>query len=409
MQTDHPYWTYSSLALTHQLGADEARNPLQPPGPGIRQKNLDHVIRRLERSGRKHLVLLGLGPGSLAMDLAQTLPQETELTLCELDPGHVRRTIVSTPEHLRWWTPQSKHQLLVDLSPWSLLLLLACAGPSAHHTLAMLNPELENEQKRNQLRLLQRLFVTATPWTPALAPVPDRMRSVSAAAILHPGEPDLEGFFQQFPSWLKELVLIWDAAELPEQARKSIPASLKLTQIARPLDLDFGTQRNVMLQHCSGDWILYLDADERLAPETWNMLPSLLGPESPEGYFFPRMTFHPDTAHCMAGLGLWPDLQLRLFKNHPDLRFERTVHERLRGLNGKRGLLPGMPLLHFSHINKSEAVLMQKLELFNKAASQPDLHRLNSEFPHLPVDFFQQLREQKPLNEVLLVPFATER
>ncbi len=408
MHTAHPFWTYSNLTLAHQLGADESRKPIHTPGPGIRQKNLQSVLRRLERTERKHLLLLGLGAGTLAADLARQLPPEIGFMLCELDPGHVRRTIVTAPEFLHWWSPQSRHQLLVDLSPWALLLLLACAGPSAQQTLAMLNPELENEQKRNQLRLLQRLFVTAAPWSPT-PPAAEQKPSVSAAAILHPGEPDLDAFFQQFPAWLKELVVVWDAAELPEQSKIPVPAGLRLQQIARPLDLDFGAQRNAMLSGCSGEWILYLDADERLAPATWSLLPSLLGPDCPEGFFFPRLTFHPDQAHCMAGLGLWPDLQLRLFKNLPGIRFERTVHERLRGLNGKRGLLLGAPLLHLSHINKDQTVLMKKLELFNKAASQPDLHRLNPEFPHLPVGFFQQLTAQLPPNQMLLVPFAAER
>ncbi len=408
MHTEHPFWIYSSLTLTHQLGADESRPPIHTPGPGIRQKNLDHVLRRLERSGRSHLLLLGLGAGSLAADLARQLPPEIGFTLCELDPEHVRRTIVTAPEFLQWWSPQSRHQLLVDLSPWALLLLLACAGPDPQQTLAMLNPELENEQKRNQLRLLQRLFVTANPWSPAPLETAHKP-AVSAAAILHPGEPDLDNFFQQFPAWLKELVIVWDAAELPDLSGLPVPQGVELKQTARPLDLDFGAQRNAMLSQCSGDWILYLDADERLAPATWSMLPSLLSPDCPEGFFFPRMTFHPDQAHCMAGLGLWPDLQLRLFKNLPGIRFERAVHERLRGLNGKRGLLLGAPLLHLSHINKDQAVLMKKLELFNKAASQPGLHRLNPEFPHLPVSFFQQLTAQLPPNRALLVPFAAER
>ena len=76
---------------------------------------------------------------------------------------------------------------------------------------------------------------------------------------------------------------------------------------------------------------------------------------------------------------------------------------------GNGGLLPGAPLLHLSHINKSRAVLTQKLELFNKAASQPGLHRLNPEFPHLPVNFFQQLTAQTPPDQALLVPFAADR
>ena len=267
MPTEHPYWIYSSLTLTHQLGADNTKTTISMPGPAARQKNLDHVLRRLERSGRENILLLGLGSGCLARDLSKTLPPDTGFTLCELDPAHVRRCIVNTPDYLQWWSPQSAYQLLVDLSPWALLLLLSCAGPSAPQTLAMLNPELENEQKRNQLRLLQRLFVTAVPWRPDRqfsGPTP----SVSAAAILHPGEPDLKGFFQQFPLWLKELVLVWDAAEIPEGMESQIPDGLEVKQIARPLDLDFAAQRNVMRQNCSSEWILYLDADERLAPAT---------------------------------------------------------------------------------------------------------------------------------------------
>ena len=143
-----------------------------------------------------------------------------------------------------------------------------------------------------------------------------------------------------------------------------------------------------MLAGCAGDWVLYLDGDEMLAPEVWALLPKLLGQPDLNGFWFPRRTLYPDQEHAMAGLGLWPDLQLRLFRNLPGLRFTEPVHERLQGLRGPVAVPLDAAILHYSHLRKSPEMLRDKLRGFDQAVREGYTHRLNTDYPHLPLSFF---------------------
>ena len=208
---------------------------------------------------------------------------------------------------------------------------------------------------------------------------------ISAAAILRPDEPGLDGFFAQFPSWLCELAVVWDGPDASPQdlSAQAAPAhglapNVPLRQTVRPLDNDFAAQRNAMLGLCTGDWVFYLDGDERLVPEHWEVLRGLAGgAESGEvvGYHLPRLAFYPDMDHCMAGLGLWPDLQLRLFRRAPGLRFQGAAHERLEGLAGPTAALCALPILHYSHVRKDGGQWKRKLELYDRALGALGPHR----------------------------------
>ena len=125
-----------------------------------------------------------------------------------------------------------------------------------------------------------------------------------------------------------------------------------------------------------------------LASEVWSLLPELLEQEDLNGFWFPRRTLYPDEEHAMAGLGLWPDLQLRLFRNRPNLRFTEPIHERLQGLTGPVAVPLDAAILHYSHLRKSPEMLKDKLRGFDQAVQEGYTHRLNSDYPHLPLSFF---------------------
>lgn len=85
---------------------------------------------------------------------------------------------------------------------------------------------------------------------------------------------------------------------------------------------DFSAARNLYLKQAAGDWILQIDADEELLPESipviqerlldpWCLLYTITADNGP-GY--PDRFFHPG----------------RLFRNHPQLHYSRPYHETLR-------------------------------------------------------------------------------
>jgi hypothetical protein len=380
----------------------QSETPPAPPASEELEQAAERFLRLLEKSRKRHLVLLGLGSGKLAGILAESLPAETALTVCELSPERARGVLGAG--NAAWRTPNGPAQLLVDSSPWSLVHLLAQGNALPANALIQLNPELRPDE-REAYQTLQRTLTLAKPHA-AINGTPFghfavQAPSLSAACVLHPDEPRLDEFFGQFPDWVEELIVVWDAETVPQRA---IDAACPVRQFARPLDGDFAAQRNRMLAECSAEWVLFLDGDERFSEDHWTLLPGLFPVRGVQAWFFPRLTFTPDAEHCRAGYGLWPDQQLRLFRNQPGLRFENPVHERLTGISGRTGLVLDAPILHFSHLHKKPEALREKLALFDKASGGKLRHRLNEEFPNLPLSRFRRANLLCNELQTLLLP-----
>lgn len=383
----HPFTDYINALLPFQ--APSCLEDLPPPlSHDLMLRAVQRIVRAASRETSagafSHVLLLGLGSGLLAQELHQALPPAIELTVAELQPWRVTTLLQKAPERLAW-LHAPRCRLLSDNSPWALLLLLqAIAGLKHLHPLR--NPELREQDSATRFGLLQKLLVLGQEET---APQMERSAppAVSAAAIVHPQEPDIEGFLRQFPAWLEELVLIWDAEAPPAHNIRPAP---KLRELARPLNGDFAAQRNAMLEACRGDWVLFLDCDERLSSESWERIPRLASHKTVQGYWFPRRTFYGDEQHVLAGLGLWPDLQLRLVRNVAGLRFERPVHERLRGLEGAVAIPPGLPILHYNQLKDSQQI-DAKYSLFSQAGGER--HVRSQDYPHLDLAFFKHLEQ----------------
>ncbi len=355
--------------------------------PSLPQQDVERHALRLSRAGQRapegHVALLGLGSGVLARELAQRLPQETPFTVLDVRPERVQALLTHAPQLLDWWQDAPQRQILADSSPWSLLLMLHARG-ALSRLVPLRNPELAAACNNQDYARLQKMFLLVKE--ERLQPSSgDQRPRVSAAAILRPDEPGLDAFFAQFPAWLHELVVVWDAAALPAHAYAPLPM---LREVARPLNEDFGAQRNAMLKACAGVWIFFLDGDERFAPGSWDALQELTGQDHVHSYWFPRRTFYPDKQHAMAGMGLWPDLQLRLFRNTPQLRFANRLHERLQGLRGGAAIVPWLPIEHLNQVERSEDQIRAKLAFFSQAGGIR--HQRSRDYPRLPLCFFQQ-------------------
>jgi len=87
----------------------------------------------------------------------------------------------------------------------------------------------------------------------------------------------------------------------------------------RSWDDDFAAARNAALGHCESEWILYIDADERLDPVPRTAVEALLG-DAPEVAF--RLLLRP-------WIGATPYREYRLWRNDPRIRFEGAIHEKV--------------------------------------------------------------------------------
>lgn len=363
---------YAAEVLSFDFKGAEAALPPSPPEDA--QRLAARCRTAFERSGKPHLALLGLGSGAVAAALAETLPPGA-LIACEQDLPLVRGLL--TAGRLDWRQREGASRLALDASPWAVLLLLDRAGVRLDKLFVLPNPELAPAEKA-RLKPLELLLSRSVPLeVPCCLPAP----RLSAAAIVSPSEPDLPGFFAQFPHWLHELVLVWDGTALPWA---SVPESIPVWQTARPLKHDFSAQRNAMLSACSGDWVVYLDADERLSAEAWAALPLLCADPVVAGWRFPRVTPYPTLERALVGFGLWPDVQLRLFRRSEELRFINPVHERLTGIAGPQALVLDLEIEHHNRLGRDEDAIRQKLAGFDEAGAGRVRHALSAEYPSMP-------------------------
>ncbi|MFW5734161.1 MAG: glycosyl transferase family 2 [Oceanidesulfovibrio sp.] len=381
----HPFFEYSRAVLDFRLGKSCRSFAVRD----FRAEEdvaaaAERAVRMLQRTGRPRVLLLGLGDGRLARTLAApgALPPGVELTVCDADPELVRELVASgqtagdVPFLPDWITPRGNRQLLVDASPHALFLLLALAGYGPDGSVILQNPSAPvSTEIQNVRRLLANASRVDIP-EHVLQPPP------SLASILHPEEPALDQFFAQAPSWARQWVVVWDAKDVPETARRLARehCPVPVTHLARTLHGDFAAQRNACLAAVNGDHVLFLDGDERLTPEGWALIPRLADMDV-AGWLFPRRTLYPEASRCKIGYGLWPDLQLRLFRIGPGVAFERPVHERVVGLSGATGIAPAASILHHSRLLKDPQQLARKLQTFDNAGHGAVRHRLAAEYP----------------------------
>jgi glycosyltransferase involved in cell wall biosynthesis len=112
----------------------------------------------------------------------------------------------------------------------------------------------------------------------------------------------------------------------------------------------YSAQKDYAAGLASNDWILSLDADERVTPELAGEIRALMdGEPSARGYRIPRVTWY--VGRWIRSTDWYPDYQLRLYDRRAGGWNGRPVHESVE-LRGTPGLLQH-PLQHYAYRNIS--------------------------------------------------------
>ena len=90
-------------------------------------------------------------------------------------------------------------------------------------------------------------------------------------------------------------------------------------------DGDFAAARNASFDAATGDWVMYLDADEVLVADDAQRLRALTGRTWREAFFLTE-TNH--TGDIEDGTAITHDA-MRVFRNRPEYRFEGRIHEQI--------------------------------------------------------------------------------
>lgn len=110
---------------------------------------------------------------------------------------------------------------------------------------------------------------------------------------------------------------------------------------------NYTTQRNLALDLAQNEWILFLDADERLTPELKQEIIDTLNnnPQADAYYFYRKLYFKGNPVHFS---GWQTDKNIRLFKKSKARYIpDRLVHEILK-VDGKKAVFKHK-LIHYSY------------------------------------------------------------
>lgn len=125
----------------------------------------------------------------------------------------------------------------------------------------------------------------------------------------------------------------------------------------------FGPQKNRALDHASQDWVLSLDADERVTPELRAQLLTAMD-SAHDGFYLPRLSQF--CGRFIRHSGWYPDYVLRLFRRGAARFSDDLVHESVQ-LHGSSGKL-NSPLLHYSYLTQDD--VERKVEHYSSSAAQ---------------------------------------
>jgi glycosyltransferase involved in cell wall biosynthesis len=118
-------------------------------------------------------------------------------------------------------------------------------------------------------------------------------------------------------------VLIVDAGST--DGTIELAKSLGARTCYRQWDADFSAQRNFALTQTAADWIFYLDADERLTPETGEALKNIIASSSQVQGKIKRLNIA--FGHQFEHGAFGPDEVIRLFPRN-EVKWVQKVHER---------------------------------------------------------------------------------
>ena len=170
------------------------------------------------------------------------------------------------------------------------------------------------------------------------------MPKLSVTVITKNEAADIEAALQSV-AWADEIVVV-------DSGSTDDTAAIARRHTARVIQRDwpgYAVQKNHAASIASHDWILSLDADERVTPELAREIQALMaaGPTglTHGGYKIPRVTWH--LGRWIRTTDWYPDLQLRLYDRRAAEWTGRHVHESV-SVRGSTGMLRG-ELQHFAY------------------------------------------------------------
>lgn len=144
-------------------------------------------------------------------------------------------------------------------------------------------------------------------------------------------------------SWVDDVVVV-DSGSTDGTIDRARARGARVIERAWPGS--YAAQKNFAAEQAAHDWILSLDADERVTPALAGEIRSVLSADPPvAGYRVPRLTWH--LGRWIRTTDWYPDYQLRLYDRRRGTWPPRLVHESVQ-VEGAPGYLQS-DLEHFAY------------------------------------------------------------
>ncbi len=127
----------------------------------------------------------------------------------------------------------------------------------------------------------------------------------------------------------------------------------------------FGPQKNRALNAAQVEWILSLDADERIADALRDEILAAIAKPAYNAYALPRLSSF--CGYFIRHSGWYPDYIVRLFKRNTARFSDNLVHEKITDIQGTVGKLRS-PIIHYSYENDS--MFLRKLDQYSSLGAQ---------------------------------------
>jgi glycosyltransferase involved in cell wall biosynthesis len=192
------------------------------------------------------------------------------------------------------------------------------------------------------------------------------MPRLSAILVVHNEAGQLAACLEGLVGLADEIVVVDDESTdgTPEVARRFTDRIL-----TRKLDR-FGAQRQFALDHATGDWVLSIDADERITRELRAEIVRVIDdPGASDGYEIRRDVFF--LGRRLRRGGLRGERALRLFRRARARFSENAVHERVLVEGRTAGLQGAME----HHTHRSLRRYVEKVNLYTDLAARERFDR----------------------------------
>ena len=181
---------------------------------------------------------------------------------------------------------------------------------------------------------------------------PQNRLLLSLCMIVKNEEEKIGSLLSEVQDWVDEMVVV-DTGSSDNTIEIAKSHGARVTQVDW-VD-DFSAARNRSLEMAQGKWILWLDADDQIPPTESVKLKNLLeGQSNPEVTdSISAWTFRICNTQDEGNTGS-EFLQIRLFPNHPRLRFQFPVHEQILPALESMGAKihhSGIKIFHTGYLN----------------------------------------------------------